>query len=142
MLEKIFQSVENSRSRKNLISADPKPESRVEIESSSPGRSCDRCGSKSFWIAKRSNALRCERCDPPSSESIVASRSGDPGIAIERRSTEISDRDIRSILGQSWGPFVVAYSRPVCSCGCDWANESGTMEKIIRTCVVCKNEIE
>jgi hypothetical protein len=137
MLKNIFQSVENSKSKKFI--------SYEDVENSvDPGKIdfvCEKCGGENFYLPIKSNCWECRDCNPPRSERFVAqSKQG-------RRSEDTTldgttePELIRVDLAQSWGPYVLRAEIQVCECGCEYWRESGTVLKINISCVCCGKEI-
>lgn len=100
------------------------------------------CGSNRQWLPKKSTEWRCYDCQPPRSEAMINETSW-PRQRVETVEIESIDYDtIRTLQAQSYGPFIVCPKSWVCSCGCDWIEESGTMAEVKSNCVVCRKEIE
>lgn len=140
MLLKIFESIEISKNEISRPIAASETDSEIQKE-----KICEICKSKKFWIQKKSTVLRCCRCDPPRSESIV-DRYLEPSNQVAAGDARSPDENLHlaglsSRLAQSYGPYVTNHLKPICECGCDWTHDSGTFADVKSFCVECGKEV-
>jgi ribosomal protein L37AE/L43A len=134
MLKQILFSVSKSNSEiQKSISSVTKPIEEKSI--------CEKCGSENFYLPTKSIEWVCRNCRPPKSERHVAqSKQG--------HTSESTNLDGSNDLGwvsvdpaQSWGPYVLKFEKPICKCGSEYAEEAGTISKIEKFCVCCREQI-
>jgi hypothetical protein len=136
MLKKILNSVSNSKNEieKKSIS----PVATLENKNFSV---CEICGSENFYLPIKSNRWECRECNPPKSERFIAqTKQG-------RRIDETTENDryhpgwAEVDPAQSWGPYVLKSKKPVCKCGSEYFEETGTVCEVKKFCVCCREEI-
>ena len=137
MLKQILFSVSKSNSEiQKSISSKP-----IAAESIEEKSICEKCGSENFYLPTKSTEWVCRNCRPPKSERHVAQSK--QGHTIESTNLD-GPQDLGWVSvdpAQSWGPYVLKFEKPICKCGSEYAEEAGTISKIEKFCVCCREQI-
>lgn len=134
MLKKILFSVSKSNSEiQKSISSKPEPIEEKMV--------CEKCGSENFYLPTKSTEWICRTCLPPKSERYVAQTK--QGRTINGNTLDGPQHPgwARVDPAQSWGPYVLKFENPICKCGSEYVEESGTISKIEKNCVCCREPI-
>jgi hypothetical protein len=132
MLQKILFSVAKSAQEKNISIPTPE-EKKFSV--------CEICGSRNFYLPIKSIEWVCRECSPPRSERFVAQSKQATGSEDTTLDGLPEPEPVKVDPAQSWGPYVLRSKIPICKCGSDYFEESGTVVCVKKFCCVCKIEL-
>lgn len=134
MLQKILFSVAKSAQEKIFSPVAIQPEEKIFLV-------CEICGSKNFYLPIKSTQWICRDCSPPRSERFVAQSKQATGSEDTTLDGPSEPQPAKVDPAQSWGPYVLRSKNPICKCGSDYFEESGTVCCVKKFCVCCREEI-
>jgi hypothetical protein len=112
-----------------------------KIESIEIDSACSVCGSDQLWLPKKSSEWQCYRCHPPGGDSLIEQTSWHHQCNAMVQVESIDYRTTETLEALRWGPLIVCPKNWICSCGCDWIDESGLATQVESVCVMCRKSI-
>ena len=99
---------------------------------------CEICKSEIFWIPRKSSAIKCWTCTPPSTLAIVAQTNAD-----DHDGTDAKEHTQDASVVPKLCAWTVLYERPVCrNCYSSHVDEIWDENGMRMRCSCCKKKIE